>query len=142
MGDISHEQYRELAEFRRLIRQFLHFSDAKAREHNIEPQQYQLLLLVHGLPEGAKPTIREIASRLFVQHHSAVELVDRTEAAGLIARSPGAEDRREVWVSLTPEGRRVLRSLAIAHCDELERNSHGLARALNSVLRRSRTAAS
>jgi DNA-binding MarR family transcriptional regulator len=136
--DLSLEQYRDLAEFRRQIRNFLHFSEATTREHGIEPQQHQLLLAVQGLPEGAKPTIREIASRLFIQHHSAVELVNRLESAGAIARRPGAEDRREVWIRLTPAGRAILHKLALEHRTELERSGPELARALHSVLRHSR----
>ena len=136
--DLSLEQYRDLAEFRRQIRKFLHFSEATTREHGIEPQQHQLLLAIQGLPEGVKPTIREIASRLFIQHHSAVELVNRLESAGAIARRPGAEDRREVWIRLTPAGRAILRKLAIEHRTELERSGPELARALHSVLRHSR----
>jgi DNA-binding MarR family transcriptional regulator len=140
-GDLSPDQYRDLAEFRRQIRQFLHFSEATAKEHHVEPQQHQLLLAVQGLPEGVKPTIREIATRLFIQHHSAVELVDRLEIAGAIARTTGTEDKREVWVRLTPAGRAILRRLALAHRTEMERSGPELARALNSVLRHSRKAA-
>jgi DNA-binding MarR family transcriptional regulator len=136
--DLSHDQYRDLAEFRRQIRQFLHFSEATAREHRIEPQQHQLLLAVQGLPEGVKPTIGEIAARLFIQHHSAVELVNRLETAGAIARTHGSEDKREVWVRLTPAGHGVLRRLALTHRTELERSGPELARALHSVLRHSK----
>jgi DNA-binding MarR family transcriptional regulator len=137
-SDLSPGQYRDLAEFRRQIRQFLHFSEATAKEHRIEPQQHQLLLAVHGLPEGVKPTIREIAARLFIQHHSAVELVNRLEVTGAIARSPGPEDKREVWIHLTSAGRAILRRLALAHRTELERSGPELARALSAVLRHSR----
>jgi DNA-binding MarR family transcriptional regulator len=137
-GDLSPDQYRDLAEFRRQIREFLHFSEATAKEHRIEPHQHQLLLAVHGLPEGVKPTIREIAARLFIQHHSAVELVNRLEVTGAIARSPGIDDKREVWIRLTAAGRAVLRRLALAHRTELERSGPELARALNTVLRHSR----
>ncbi|HTA42024.1 MAG TPA: MarR family transcriptional regulator [Bryobacteraceae bacterium] len=140
-GDLSHEQYRDLAEFRRQIRRFLHFSEAMAKEHHIEPQQHQLLLAVQGLPDGVKPTIREIASRMFIQHHSAVELVNRLEVTGAIARSPGVEDKREVLIRLTPAGRGVLRRLALAHREELESSGPELARALQSVLRHSRKTA-
>jgi DNA-binding MarR family transcriptional regulator len=139
-NDLSAEQYQDLAEFRRQIRQFLHFSEATAKEHRIEPQQHQLLLAVQGLPEDVKPTIREIAARLFIQHHSAVELVNRLEMTGAIARSPGVEDKREVWIRLTALGRSILRQLALAHRTELERSGPELARALNSVLRHSRKA--
>jgi DNA-binding MarR family transcriptional regulator len=138
--DLTDDQYGDLAEFRRQIREFLHFSECTAKEHGIEPQQHQLLLAVHGLPEGVRPTIREIASRLFIQHHSAVELVNRLEATGTIARHPGPEDRREVWLKLTPAGRTILRRLALAHRTELERSGPELARALLSVLRHSRKA--
>ena len=139
--DLTREQYGELAEFRRQIRRFLHFSETTAKEHGVEPQQHQLLLAVQGLPEDVKPTIREIATRLFIQHHSAVELVNRLEITGAIARTPGAEDKREVWVRLTPAGRAILRRLALAHRMEMERSGPELARALNSVLRHSRKAA-
>jgi DNA-binding MarR family transcriptional regulator len=139
-GDLSAAQYRDLAEFRRQIRQFLSFSETTAREHGIEPQQHQLLLAVHGLPEDVKPTIREIAARLFLQHHSTVELINRLEARGAVARAHGSDDKREVWVKLTPSGRAILRQLALAHRTELERSGPELARALNSVLRHSRKA--
>lgn len=140
-GDLSPDQYRDLAEFRRQIRQFIHFSEATAKEYHIEPQQHQLLLAVQGLPEGVKPTIREISERLFIQHHSAVELVNRLEATGAVARIPGVEDKREVLVRLTPVGRTILRRLALAHREELERSGPELARALSSVLHHSRKGA-
>jgi len=133
--DLSSDQYRELAEFRRQIRQFLYFSEATAKEHGVEAQQHQLLLAVRGLPEGTKPTIRELAAILFIQHHSAVELINRLEKSGAVARQAGIEDRREVWVRLTPAGRGILHRLALAHRAELERSGPELARALHSVLR-------
>jgi DNA-binding MarR family transcriptional regulator len=140
-GDLSPDQYRDLAEFRRQIRAFLHFSETSAKEEHVEPQQHQLLLAVQGLPEGVKPTIREIASRLFIQHHSAVELVNRLEITGAISRTPGPDDKREVWIRLTPAGSGILRRLALTHRMELERSGPELARALQSVLRHSRKTA-
>ncbi len=140
-ADLSSEQYRDLAEFRRQIRRFLHFSEATAAGQGIEPGQHQLLLTVQGLPEGVNPTVREIASRLFIQHHSAVELVNRLEKRGAVKRHPGERDRREVWVRLTARGRALLRRLALAHREELERAGPELARALQAVLRRERKAA-
>ena len=52
-------------------------------------------------------------------------------------RHPGTQDKREVWVRLTPAGRAILRKLALAHRTELERSGPELAQALNSVLRHS-----
>jgi DNA-binding MarR family transcriptional regulator len=139
-ADLTPAQYRDLAEFRRQIRKFLHFSEATAREQGIEPQQHQLLLAVQGLPDGVKPTIRELASRMFIQHHSAVELVNRLEQTGAIAREAGPDDRREVWVRLTVSGRAILRKLALAHRTELEGSGPELAEALNAVLRHAKKA--
>src|SRR4051794_36610454 len=76
--------YQALAEFRYHIRRFIRFSESAARNAGIEPQQHQLLLAVKGLPEDVEPTIGEIANRLHVVHHSAVELVDRLEEQGMV----------------------------------------------------------
>jgi DNA-binding MarR family transcriptional regulator len=133
--DLSPGEYLALAEFRRQIRSFLHFSETTAHEHGIEAQQHQLLLALRGLPVGVNPTIRELADRLFIRHHSAVELINRLEKSGAVARHTGTEDKREVWVRLTSTGRAILRKLALAHRAELERSGPELARALKSVLR-------
>ena len=139
--DLALDQYRDLAEYRRQIRRFLHFSESTAREHGLEPQQHQLLLVVHGLPEGVRPTIGELASRMFIQHHSAVELVKRLEHTGAITRVSGETDRREVLVKLTDKGRAALRSLVLAHREELEKSGPELARVLQKVLRHAKKVA-
>lgn len=103
--------YQALAEYRYQMRRFLHFSEEAARQAGIEPQQHQLMLAVKGIPNGEKPRIAYLAERLQVQHHSAVELVDRMEKRGLITRTRGESDRREVHVHLTEQGDRVLTEL-------------------------------
>jgi DNA-binding MarR family transcriptional regulator len=140
-SSLTDNEYRDLAEFRHQIRRFLHFSETIARANSIEPQQHQLLLAVEGLPLGAKSTIREIADRLCIQHHSAVELVNRMEKAGTVVRRPVESDRREVRVEVTPEGRALLRSLTQTHREELERTGPALAAALETVLERARAGA-
>ena len=74
--------FQALAEFRYQIRRFLYFSEEAARRAGIEPQQHQLLLAIKGLPTALRPTIRTLAERMQLQHHSAVELIDRLERAG------------------------------------------------------------
>jgi len=131
--DLDDAEYRALAEFRFFIRQFMHFSEQEARAHGIEPQQHQALLALRGLPEGTRPTVSELAARLLIKHHSAVELVDRLERRGAVERVHGNGDQREVLVQLTNSGRRVLRELAVIHRAELERAAPELARALRKV---------
>src|SRR5579859_8281336 len=107
-GEISTAEYRALAELRFRIRQFLGEGDVVARAAGLEPQQYLLLLAVRGLPEGGEATIRTLAERLALKHHSVVELIDRLEAHGYVRRTRGREDRRRVLVSLLPRGERML----------------------------------
>jgi DNA-binding MarR family transcriptional regulator len=103
--------YQSLAEFRYQMRRFLHFSESAARDAGIEPQHHQLMLAVKGVPDGEEPRIAYLAERLQVQHHSAVELVDRMVKKGLITRTRGESDRREVYVQLTELGDRLLAQL-------------------------------
>lgn len=122
-----------LAEFRYQLRRFLRFSEEAARAAGIEPQQYQFLLAVKGLPEGVRPRIGELAERMQLQHHSTVELVDRLEKQGLVQRRRSAEDRREVLVSLTAKGDKLVRELAVRHIDELHTAAPPLITALRRV---------
>src|SRR5215470_2175053 len=111
--------YRSLAEFRHQIRRFLHFSEGAARQAGLEPTQHQLLLALKGLAPGVRPRIGELAERLQIQHHSAVELVNRLEAGGLVRRHRSTQDRREVLLDLTPRGEKILRELSLDHRTEL-----------------------
>lgn len=123
-----------LAAFRYEIRRFLAFSERAARDAGIEPQQHQLLLAVHGLPSGTRPTIRAVAERLCVQHHSAVALVDKLERTALIERRRSLQDRREVLLRLTPAGVELLQKLSILHRERLRSSGSELLAALGSVL--------
>lgn len=126
--------YQSLAEFRHQIRRYLRFSEATVRNAGLEPRQYQLLLALKGLPENARPRIGELAERLQIQHHSAVELADRLEASDLIRRERGRDDRREVLLRLTPKGEKVLRELVFYHRAELVSRGPALITALRRVL--------
>jgi len=122
-----------LAEFRYRLRRFLRFSEEAARAAGIQPQQYQFLLAIKGLPEGVRSRIGELAERMQLQHHSTVELVDRLEKQGLVQRRRSAEDRREVLVSLTARGDKLVRELAVRHIDELRTAAPPLITALRRV---------
>jgi len=91
-AEITTAEYRALAELRYLIRKFVGEGDAVARAAGLEPQQYLLLLALRGLPEGVEATIRTLAERLALKHHSAVELIDRLETHGYV-REQVAQDR-------------------------------------------------
>jgi DNA-binding MarR family transcriptional regulator len=131
---IRDADYRALAELRYQIRCFLNSADQAAREAGLEPQQYQLLLALRGLPEGRAATIRTLAERLLLQHHSTVELVDRLAAHGYVRRTRGSKDHRQVIVRLLPRGKRLLERVARERLGELRSGGQGLVGALRGVL--------
>ena len=136
MEGVRAEQYRALAELRHQIRHFLSEGDLAARTAGLEPQQYLLLLMIRGLPEGHSATIRTLADRLTLKHHSAVELVDRLERNGFVRRARARDDRRNVIVSLLPRGERMLEEVARQRINELRSNGHELLRAIDRLLDR------
>jgi DNA-binding MarR family transcriptional regulator len=119
-----------LAEFRYELRRFLQFSEARANEAGLHPQQHQLLLHLAGAPYGAETTVSYAAERLGLKHHTVVELSMRCEEAGLIRRVPDAIDRRRIQLQVTEKGRRILRSLSDDHARELYELAPRLIRSL------------
>jgi DNA-binding MarR family transcriptional regulator len=128
--------YQSLAELRHQIRCFLHFSETAARDAGLEPRQHQLMLSLKGLPPGVRPRIGELAERLQIQHHSAVELVNRLAAGGYVRRHRGGQDRREVLLTLTHKGEKVLRELSLHHRAELKNAGPALVASLRKAMQR------
>jgi DNA-binding MarR family transcriptional regulator len=126
--------YCALAELRYQLRVFVSFSERAARELGVEPKQHQLLLAIKGLPPELRPTLGVLAERLQLRHHSVVELVDRLERAELASRSQSTTDRREILVSVTARGERLLRRLSVAHQAELFTTGPRLVTALQAVI--------
>ena len=129
---LSKAEYQNLAAFRYALRQFLHFSEQAAKRAGVTPQQHQALLAIKGFPGGDRLLVGQLAERLQLRHHSTVELVDRMSRLKLVARESSDEDRRVVFVRLTPTGERVLGKLSSAHKDQL----HRIGPQLSAVLRR------
>lgn len=134
MKKLTLSDYQALAEFRFQIRRFLRFSEQAVRVAGLEPGQYQLLLAIKGMPQGVRPRIREVANRLQIQHHSAVELINRLEAGGYVGRERAEDDRREVLLALTQKGERVLGGLALHHHEELRNAVPGLVGSLRRLM--------
>ncbi|MGD0466970.1 MAG: MarR family transcriptional regulator [Terriglobales bacterium] len=89
------------------------------------------------MPKQVRPRIRELAERLQIRHHSMVELVNRLSAGGYVRRHRGGEDAREVLLSLTPKGEKVLKELSLHHRSELRMRGPALIAALTNVTHKS-----
>ena len=120
-GELALADYQLLAEFRYLLARFLAFSADAAHEAGLAPRQHQALLAIKGFPGGGAVTVGDLAARLVIRHHSAVELVDRMVESGYLRRQSDAQDRRRAILALTPAGERVLAELSSAHRAELRR---------------------
>ncbi len=127
--------FKAMAELRYQIRCFLRFSENAARAAGIEPQQHQLLLAVKGLPDDLKPTIGVLAERMQLQHHSAVELIDRLVQRGLLCRLRATDDRRQVLVKLTHDGEEFLEKLALYHLQEWQSAGPKFVKLLQELMR-------
>lgn len=73
---------------------------------DLSPSQFNVLNLLHGVPEGATQT--DLGRDLIVHRSNITGLVDRLERRGLVLRKEVAEDRRVYRVVLTPAGVRLM----------------------------------
>jgi DNA-binding MarR family transcriptional regulator len=118
---LTKQDFEALARFRFGIRRYLRFSEETVRDHGLAPQQYVLLLALKGFPDREWATVRELADRLQLRHHSVVELVNRAQRQGLVERAPHLDDARAVRVLLSENGEAILARLSALHRDELRR---------------------
>ena len=118
------------------IRRFLHFSESVALQEGIEPRQHQALLAVRAIGEPC--TIGALAERLFLQHQSAVGLIDRLALRKLVRRMPCQEDKRQVLIQLTRSGEVILERLSQTHRKELNESAPALSCALQAIIRKAK----
>jgi len=80
------------------------------RPHGITPTQYNALRILRGAGEAGLCR-NEVMERMIARVPDATRLLDRLEAAGLIARGRGERDRRLVTHRITEAGLRLLSAL-------------------------------
>jgi DNA-binding MarR family transcriptional regulator len=116
---LTEAEYMALAEFRFQLRRFVRRMEEEVRHFQVNPQQYQLVLAIKGLPKNEIPSISCLAERMQLNHNSMVELVDRCEERGLVRRVRSGTDRRQVTLSITSDGESLLKKLGSAARNEL-----------------------
>jgi DNA-binding MarR family transcriptional regulator len=117
--ELTQADFEHLLRLRTGLRRFLRWSEQQARAAGLTSGQHQLLLAIRGHPGELAPTIGVIADYLVLRHHSAGELIDRAETAGLVVRCPDPTNGTQVRVSLTDTGRVKLQALSETHLAEL-----------------------
>lgn len=133
ISSVTSADYELLAGFRHALRQFLHFSEEASRATGIPPHQHQAMLAIAGTAGRDSITVGELAEQLQIKHQSAVGLANRMENKGLVKKEHSPSDKRQVFISLTAAGRRVLEGLSAAHKAEIARISPMLKKLLNHL---------
>ena len=130
---LTEPEYLALGEFRYQLRRFLRNMEESTRQLGANPQQYQLILAIKGLPKDIEPTISNLAERMQLNHNSMVELADRCEEQNLLRRSRSSADRRQVTLTIQPEGEALLRKLGVAARQELRETGPILVEAILGI---------
>lgn len=116
---LTKRDYEALANFRYALRHFFAFSETAAAAVGLSAQQHQAMLAIKGTAERDHLSIGEIADRLEIRHHSAVELVKRLEKSNLAQRKNDPSDGRKVHIYLTRKADKLIEDLSQAHINEL-----------------------
>jgi DNA-binding MarR family transcriptional regulator len=113
--------FKLVADWRAALRDFMSASKEILKRHEVTSMQYQTLLAIKVSDESEGLSMNGLAGYLGVRHNSAVGLINRLEAHGLVIRARSQRDRRVAHLRLTDEGESRLEALAQAHSEELAR---------------------
>ena len=103
-------------------------------EDEVTLPQYRTLVL---LTFRGDQNVSDLAEALGVHPSTATRLCDRMVAKNLVVRTTSSESRREIVLSITPEGRKIVRAVSTRRRREVtrivERLSAGDRARLNAV---------
>jgi DNA-binding MarR family transcriptional regulator len=81
--------------------------DRALHPHGLGASDFEVLdiLAAESPAEGDQCRVQNLVGRVHLSQSALSRLISRLEKDGLVERSVCAEDRRGVWVALTPKGR-------------------------------------
>lgn len=94
-----------LTAMRKILRTTERNSKALLHATGLTPSQ---LVLMQVLDESGEQTAGYVAARMGITQATTTVLIQKLESLGMVERRKGDVDRRQAWLSLTPEGVRVL----------------------------------
>lgn len=107
-------------------------------KHDTTLPRFDVLAALYRRRDGV--TMSELSRMLLVSNGNATAVVDRLEKDGLVRRTQSDQDRRTVFVALTPEGLAQFEGLASDHERAVDRLFGGLSEAdldaLTEILKR------
>lgn len=88
--------------------------------HDLNRGEFDVLATLRRSGEPYALPAGELSGALLLSAGAMTNRLDRLEAAGLVTRTPRAEDRRSMLVGLTPSGRERVDAAATAHVRNLQ----------------------
>jgi len=101
-GEVSREV---LVALRRIIRAIDIHSRRLSKEFGLTGPQ---LLLLNEIDAAGQMLVGTLAKKAHLSQATVTTVIDRLEARKLVTRRRDADDKRRVWVTLTPEGVEIL----------------------------------
>jgi DNA-binding MarR family transcriptional regulator len=119
VGRLTERHFAGLLAVRSGIAAFERISEREAREAGATHAQHHVMLSLRGHGDPAGPTVKDVAAALAVSSPSAVELIARMVAAGLLERHSDPSDARVTRVRLTERGEQLMNQLSESHLPRL-----------------------
>ncbi|MDO8326837.1 MAG: MarR family transcriptional regulator [Cypionkella sp.] len=101
-----------------------HLREFLRLKHDTTLPRFDVLAALYRRRDGV--TMSELSRMLLVSNGNATTVVDRLEKDGLVRRTQSDQDRRTVYVALTPQGLASFEGLANDHEREVDRLFAGL----------------
>lgn len=79
------------------------------------------LMTMQTLRLCAPITTGELAKEIFLTQATVTSILDRLEKRGLVLRERGIEDKRKVWISLSPDGLELMKGAPTTQQDRFTR---------------------
>jgi len=79
------------------------------RAERLTPEQYAILVVLDSYGHGV--TVKEVGEAIDLPFANVTRTLERLETKGLVYRTRGVEDRRQMIVKLTLEGAKTARRL-------------------------------
>lgn len=94
-----------------------------AKSEGFHPTAFAVMEMLYC--KGAHP-IQQIGSSLLLQSGNVTYVIDKLEKRGCIYRRPCSNDRRVIYVELTPEGEALMRELYPRYAGRIDHAFSGL----------------
>lgn len=107
---LSENQFRLLERLEELAQQFMRRMHTKMEMSMIYGITGSQFFVLKRIRERKRLTVSEAAENLGVSLSAITALVDRLVKTGMVTRTRDENDRRLVWLEITPEGEEVLQS--------------------------------